>query len=189
MLDDTSGKFSAENDERIDVQELEDAVEAGKIKSTSMSEKDATAYNAMISALFERLKRPVRPADIVAHVKTPEGSHLSHLFEWNDSIAAAKYREHQAAYFCRIVKVVITAGEAPMRTIVRVVNAEKQSGYVPLGVVQKNDEFKKQLMGDTARSIRLFREKLKTLHRWLGTEKLDRALSTIGELEKIFEDE
>jgi hypothetical protein len=151
-----------------------------QISARGLSKKDAEAWVKATKRLQKKLGRPVRPADYPEFAQTKEGLPIRHLFIWDDTEAAKKYREHQAAFYCRIVRVVVSAGDAPVRAIVRVVDVNEKTGYVPVSDLATNDSYREQVLSDAARDLRSFKGKFEGLNRWLNSDKLDSALTSIG---------
>jgi len=70
-----------------------------------LSQKDAELVAGVANDLVEKLGRGLEPADLLEHAR-PADSPLHHLFQWDDKIAAEKYRIIQANYLFRSVMVV-----------------------------------------------------------------------------------
>jgi hypothetical protein len=75
---------------------------------------------------------------------------------------------------------VVSAGDAPVRAIVRVVDVNEKTGYVPVSDLATNDSYREQVLSDAARDLRSFKGKFEGLNRWLNSDKLDSALTSIG---------
>ena len=153
-----------------------------EIKSSGMAKADARAWLAATVLLHSRLGRPVRPTDYVAFAKTAEGASINHLFTWNNVEAADNFRALEAAHWCRMVKVVVAADQGPIRAIVHVTNGDR-SGYVTLTEAVGRDDYRKQVLAEAARDLRLFRAKYAQLQQWLNSPALSRALEALGEIE------
>lgn len=105
------------------------------------------------------------PHDVVERARD-ENSELHRLFEWDDSIAAEKYRETQARYVIRCL--VITHDEetgkqysAPIRSIVS--TNERTKEYTPIKrVIVVQDAYEK-LLEEARRELAAFRRKYETL--------------------------
>jgi len=164
----------------------EDATVA-EIVGRGMSKKDAVLWLDVTERLRGELGRPVKPADYVAFAKSKKGESIRHLFEWDNAKAADNFRLLQAAHYCRMVRVVFSAEEAPMRAIVRVVDTSDRSGYVPLKEVHDSEFYRKQILGEAARDLRLFRVKYLTLKNYLGSADLAAAFELVEQAFAAFE--
>jgi hypothetical protein len=153
-----------------------------EIRSSGMSKADARAWLAATVLLHARLGRPVRPADFVAFAQTTEGKPIRHMFTWDNAEAADNFRALEAAHWCRMVKVVVAADQGPIRAIVHVTNGDR-SGYVTLNEAVGRDDYRRQVLAEAARDLRLFKAKYSQLQAWLNSPALSRALEALGEIE------
>lgn len=183
MLHDTQNNIAA----AIDVEALAREGEIPpEIVGRGMSKKDAKVWLKVTEILRRKLDRPVKPADYVAFAKTKQGVSIKHLFTWDDNKAATKYRELEAAHWCRSVRVVLSGSEEPMRAVVNVIDTEGNRGYIPTREAGSDDFYKKQVLAEAARDLRLFRARFECLSRWLGG-KLPIVLEKLKEVEDLLE--
>ena len=94
-----------------------------------------------------------------------EGSPLHGEFEWNDGIAAEKYRENQAAYFIRqiTVKEERASGEQiPVRAFVNVGTNDGRR-YLGLSRVLSDEDMRAQLLSDAKVEMQSFKAKYESL--------------------------
>lgn len=95
------------------------------------------------------------PKNVVA-IARPKTAPLHPAFEWEDSIAGEKYREHQASQLIRAVHVVCEetkadVGCAFVRVVVEDEDGEKRSGYISVErVADRDDQFASALQALTA---------------------------------------
>lgn len=76
---------------------------------------------------LEQATGRLTPADVVADARDP-ASPLHGYFEWDDSVAGEKYREHQARALIRSVKVEIMVRDVPLSVVGYVRDPEAESG-------------------------------------------------------------
>lgn len=134
-----------------------------------------TAYD-VINGLYEKGK--MEASDLV-DASRPEDAPLHSLFEWNDSIAAEKYREDQARYIIRHVCVVQEDEEnesAPVRAFFQIDN--ESSTYEPTLVIMNDEEKYERLLDIAKRELKAFENKYRQL------EELRNVFDAIDELIK-----
>ena len=119
-----------------------------------------TAYD-VISGLQEEGKREA--SDLV-NASRPEDAPLHSLFEWDDSIAAERYREEQARYIIRHVCVVQEDEEkesVPVRAFFQI---DSESGdYEPTIVIMNDEEKYERLLNIAKRELMAFQNKYSQL--------------------------
>lgn len=102
----------------------------------------------------------LEPAQIVEESRN-ETAPLHSCFEWNDDVAAQKYREVQA---CNIIRAIVTVKESqdgkqvPVRAFVSV-----KQNYEPLSVVVVDEEKMAVLMKQALADLAAFRRKYNDL--------------------------
>ncbi|MCC8068131.1 MAG: hypothetical protein LIO94_13695 [Clostridiales bacterium] len=100
----------------------------------------------------KRLLDASRPVDAPLHDE----------FEWNDSEAAEKYREHQAAHIIRCIVVRPEQVEKePVRAFVNV--TDNARSYRSLDVVLQKTNLREQMLGQALKDLRAFEQKYSTL--------------------------
>ena len=107
-----------------------------------------------------------------------ENAPLHNEFEWNDGVAAEKYREYQAAAIIRnLVVVREDTGKEETRAFVNIEHAPGRTGtYRAIQQVIKDDYMYAQLMKQAERDMWSFKQKY---------SKLERLSAVIAEMEKI----
>lgn len=90
---------------------------------------------------------------------------LHNEFEWNDGIAAEKYREYQAQKIIQNVYIRYSTDEEEREQQERafVPTPEQKSVYVTLKSALTNDQWKAHLMEDAQRDMRAFAAKYRRL--------------------------
>lgn len=100
----------------------------------------------------KRLLDASRPVDAPLHDE----------FEWDDSEAAEKYREHQAAHIirCIVVRPEQVAKE-PVRAFINV--SDEKRSYRSLDVVLNTTNMREQMLGQALKDLKAFEVKYSTL--------------------------
>lgn len=104
----------------------------------------------------------VTPTDILECARD-EDTELHKCFEWDDTIAAEKYREHQAKMVMRllVIKEVEPCDDRPEIRVLHV--TERGQGYKPIElIVQREDEYK-ALLARAYAELKAFKAKYSML--------------------------
>jgi hypothetical protein len=108
------------------------------------------------------------PLDVVRDARK-RSSPLHPAFEWDDSKAAAIYREERARYILRSLVVVIATrepdkGEAdcPVRAFVNV-ERDSESFYTPTVTALSDEELRRQVLEDALRELHVWEQKYRDL--------------------------
>ena len=102
-------------------------------------------------------------------VSRPEGSPTHNLFEWDDTIAAERYRLQQATIAINSIEVQIineaTATVTPQAAFVNVVSkAPARSGsFAPIEVALSNENMRSVLLQNALNELKAFRRKYNQL--------------------------
>ena len=143
-----------------------------KILTLKKSARIKTNSEAVISVCEELVAQDNLNAKSLVDVSRPDEAPLHREFEWNDSIAGEKYREHQARRLIRYV--VIETPEVPKATPVRAyvnITAEKTGAYRPVDVVLSQPDSRAMLMRQARGDMEAFRAKY---------------MSLMGDLQEVF---
>lgn len=135
-----------------------------KILTLKKSARIKTNSEAVISVCEELAAQDNLNAKSLVDVSRPDEAPLHKEFEWNDSIAGEKYREHQARRLIRYV--VIETPEVPKATPVRAyvnITAEKTGAYRPVDVVLSRPDSRAMLMRQARGDMEAFRAKYMSL--------------------------
>ena len=111
----------------------------------------------------ERLESEGRltPKDLVEDSR-PEDAPLHRCFEWDDTVAAERYREVQAAYIIRSVEVTVESVDKPTRAFVyTVVGGQRECRSI--GVVLRDAYSRDALLESALRELASFQRKYRTL--------------------------
>ena len=122
---------------------------------------DPNAVGAEIEEIWEEKNGQIQPVDLVNRARS-ESSAMHTLFEWDDSIAAGKYREAQGAYILRHIRV-STSDQVGEKTIyvgafINVVTTEGRF-YSPVSIVKHNDEQREYALREARNSLMAWRRK------------------------------
>lgn len=101
------------------------------------------------------------PQDLVNESRA-EDAPLHNCFEWDDSIAAEKWRYTQAAYIIRSVEVTIEQTSEPTRAFVATISDGNRT-YKDVGVVLRNADSREELLRNAMRDLLAFRRKYQNL--------------------------
>lgn len=112
-----------------------------------------------------RMKTGRLDAENVVEESRPETAVLHPCFEWNDSIAAEKYRLQQANGIIRniVVRQVPTGGEKKEAVEVRAFIHTEKENYQPLKIVLADKDLKRDMMRTALRELTTFEEKYRKL--------------------------
>lgn len=83
----------------------------------------------------------------------PEDAPLHKAFEWNDSVAAEKYRNVQAGQIIRSVEVVTQHIEKPTRAFVSIEVAPNKREYHDIEVVMRQQSTRDRLLEELKREV------------------------------------
>ncbi len=135
---------------------------------------DAQAAGDAIEALRVRSGGQVTPAQVVAAARSKR-SVLHDAFEWDDTAAAASYREHQARQLIGALVIIEVPAETrrEMRAFVSIRDGQGP-GYTSLGVAMSDAELRAQVVARALRELQNWRERyqgyaeLAAVHEVLG---------------------
>ena len=121
-----------------------------------------TIYNEIMS-----IGETVRPSDVV-ELARDENTALHNLFTWDDSIAAEKYREHEAGCIIRNIVVVEKDDSDDNNDGVITVRAimstnERTKEYTTVQRVVTNKDSYSKLLAAALAELNAFKKKYKTL--------------------------
>lgn len=104
------------------------------------------------------------PPHALVEAAADEHSPLHPYFDWEDSVAAAKWRLHQARNLLRAVVTVIDQVLPPVRAFVSLQeDRHSEGGYRPVRAVLGDAALRQSLLGQAIRDALTFRRKYHTL--------------------------
>jgi len=140
----------------------------------------AEAAAKRIEFLRKRLKRDVRPDDILKDAKHAD-SPLHPAFDWDDSVAAQKWRIHQAGHILMSVEIVPKQGDdegEPVRAFVRVQRGESKPAYCGIVEAMNDPSIKEQLMRTLESEAKNFADRARRYKRFAKiVEAIDEVVS------------
>lgn len=112
---------------------------------------------------IERERGEITPA-IVLEESRPEGAPLHSFFEWDNTIAAEKYRLHQAAVIICNVQVAVSSGnkQKTTRAFVNISDRRgvgQQGAYISIRAAMADDATRKVVLQQALRELRYFMKK------------------------------
>ena len=114
----------------------------------------------------------------VVEASRPEDAPLHSAFEWNDAIAAERYRETQAGYIIRSVEVVIEGTGKPTRAFVSLTVTENEREYREINHVLSIKSDRERLLDEARHELAAFKRKYMVL------EELAEVFAAIDKVEQ-----
>lgn len=111
---------------------------------------------------LDTLGEQFTPRDVVELARN-ESTALHKCFEWDDSIAAEKYREEQAKMVIRMIVYVDEQKNEKTNIRVLVSSGERDNTYMQTRLVVQNKTEYEELLERAMRELRAFKEKYKSL--------------------------
>lgn len=121
---------------------------------------------------------------IVLDSARAEDSLLHPCFEWNDGVAAEKYRENQARFLIRNLVVKVEQDNSPPQAVRAYVNVaqdtEKVGSFIAVKTALDDAEMRTQVLKNALRELQAFQEKYKNLSELAGVFSAITALQIAG---------
>ncbi len=121
---------------------------------------------------------------IVLDSARSEDSLLHPCFEWNDGVAAEKYRENQARFLIRNLVVKVEQDDSPPQAVRAYVNVvtdtEKAGSFIAVKTAMDDSEMRAQVLKNALRELQAFQEKYKNLSELAGVFSAITALQVAG---------
>ena len=111
-------------------------------------------------------KNMLTPRNLVEESR-PKDAPLHKCFEWDDTVAAERWRETQAAYIIRSITVTVEESEEPTRAFVATIS-DGNHVYEEVGVVLKRTDSREMLLRDAKREMVAFQRKYEQLSELSG---------------------
>lgn len=131
-----------------------------KFKSGTRLNVSAQAAGELCAELESQGK--LTPHEVV-EASRPDDAPLHAAFEWNDEIAAERFRESQASYIIRSVEVVIEGTNKKTRAFVSVHVTEDRREYHEISKVLSIRDERELLLEDAKRELTSFKNKYAVL--------------------------
>lgn len=101
-------------------------------------------------------------------VSRPEDAPLHDAFEWDDAVAAERYRETQAGYIIRSVEVVVQENKEPVRAFVSVTTGKEARPYSSIEHVLVRSDSRALLLEQARMELQTFKRKYQQLTELAG---------------------
>lgn len=108
----------------------------------------------------------------------PEDAPLHNEFEWNDGVAAEKYREQQARHIINSL-VIVREDSQPVRNYFKI--SEGNGNYTSLSVILESEDTKEALLNRAKKELLAFEMKYGTLEALAGVFNAIHAIETTRE--------
>ena len=123
--------------------------------------------------LIAKSKQGLVPSEVVKSASR-KSSPLHKFFTWDDNEAARRYREEQASFLIRRIKVEIQTSDTKTVTVRAFINVREpdcegmislgeRGQYVPIQTVLSNEELRGQMLDAAKRELAAFRSKYSIL--------------------------
>lgn len=121
---------------------------------------------------------------IVLDASRSEDALLHPCFEWNDGVAAEKYREVQARFLIRNLVVSVERDDSPPQVVRAYVNVSSEidaGSYIAVKTAMQNDDMKNQVLKNALNELKAFQKKYANL------QELSEVFSAIDALKMVVE--
>lgn len=123
------------------------------------SDRDAEVIGSFLEEQFG--EEPCTPAYVVQAARSSR-SPIHRFFEWDDGVAAERYRETQARQMLRSIEVVPADGGSPTRAFHNItVTAGEPTSYVPAVVVWERPDLSEQVVAKALHELRVWQQRYK----------------------------
>lgn len=112
----------------------------------------------------------------------PEDAPLHDCFEWDDGVAAEKYRNSQAAYVIRSIEVRVSKSKPMVRAFVPVSTGGKKRTYKNINAVLRKADTREALLEQARKELLQFKAKYESLSELAAVFK---AMDGVFDLPKI----
>lgn len=96
-------------------------------------------------------------------VSRPEDAPLHSAFEWDDEVAAERYREVQAGAIIRSIELVVDGSTKPTKAFVSLAVTQTKREYRSIEGVLTDTHDRERLLSEARRELAMFRRKYKDL--------------------------
>lgn len=148
------------------------------MKSKIVARKLSEKQSKIVAAELRKIESDcsiITPALVVQRA-TPKNSPLHKYFEWDDTVAAERYREWQARQLIMTVYVVPSDApdSEPVRAFVNIKSEEgddelaEEQGYVWTAGLENKPNYKAQVVNYAAQQLKLWRKKFGGFQQFFG---------------------
>ena len=124
-----------------------------------------TGFRGNAEAVYHEIQtlgNSYTPDDIVELAKD-ESTELHKCFEWDDTIAAEKWRKHTARLICCSLQVVVEKEEKEPVTYRLIQNDRSEQAYKPVMMTVRNDNEYGRLLEQAKLELKAFKERYKKI--------------------------
>lgn len=124
-----------------------------------------TGFRGNAEAVYHEIQtlgNSYTPDDIVELAKD-ESTELHKCFEWDDTIAAEKWRKHTARLICCSLQVVVEKEEKEPVTYRLIQNDRSEQAYKPVMMTVRNDDEYGRLLKQAKLELKAFKERYKKI--------------------------
>ena len=124
-----------------------------------------TGFRGNAEAVYHEIQtlgNSYTPDDIVELAKD-ESTELHKCFEWDDTIAAEKWRKHTARLICCSLQVVVEKEEKEPVTYRLIQNDRSEQAYKPVTMTVRNDDEYGRLLKQAKLELKAFKERYKKI--------------------------
>lgn len=132
-----------------------------KYKFPNLFPVDANIAGEELASIYNEKGR-CDPADVVERSR-PADAPLHACFEWDDTVAAEKYREHQAGEIIRAIVTVSEEPNAPEATVETRAFVHVEHTYHPISVVVQDEDKYATLMQSALNDMVSFKKRYSQL--------------------------
>lgn len=128
----------------------------------NIKRSDAQKVGKEIQRLIDVNDGQIKPLIVVENARN-KSSPLHEYFDWNDTIAAGKWRISQAGMLLRWVQIELIK-DKPSRAFVNITDVDtRQNVYLSIEKALGEPELRKQLLNDSLRELDCWERKYQTL--------------------------
>jgi len=103
------------------------------------------------------------PHEILEYARENEDSELHKCFEWDDTVAAEKWRVHTARLICCSLKVVVIREEKEPVAFRLIQNDKGEKAYKPVTLTVRNNDEYSRLLKQAKAELAAFRKRFKSI--------------------------
>lgn len=128
------------------------------VAGSHLTTEQAERYGHRLYELHQELDG-LTPEDVVSDAQLAN-SPLHDYFEWDDTVAANGYRDHQARYLLRNINVVVTSqGHEHEVRFLHAVKVEDARRYIAVNIVLEQPDLHSQIIEEALRQLQAWQRK------------------------------
>ena len=103
------------------------------------------------------------PQEILEYARNNEDSELHKCFEWDDTVAAEKWRVHTARLICCSLKVEVVTADSEVMPIRIIQNDKEEKVYRPVTITVRNNDEYSRLLKQAKAELAAFKKRYKSI--------------------------